>query len=333
MKAKMMTRKCSVNNIGVFTSGGDSPGMNAALRAVVRTAVYHDIGVFTIQRGYDGMIDGEIERAGSRTVSNIIQTGGTVIKTARSERFRTEDGREQAYRNLKKVGIDGVIGIGGDGTFRGALDFYKEHKVRMIGVPATIDNDLYGTDFTIGYDTAVNTAVEAIDKIRDTAQSHNRFFIVEVMGRDAGFIGVETGIAGGAENILIPETKTDIEQLCGQIKSLFDRGKTSNIVVVSEGDDAGGAYEIGAKIKAKTGIDYKVVILGYIQRGGNPSAKDRLLASKLGYWSVKHLMDGKTNMMVGEINAKIVLTEMSKAVGKKKAIDMDALEMAKVLAS
>ncbi|GAH80184.1 unnamed protein product, partial [marine sediment metagenome] len=255
----------------VFTSGGDAPGMNAALRAVVRTAIYHGKGVFTIKRGYDGMIDGEIERVSSRGVSNIIQTGGTVIKTARSERFRTADGRKQAARNLKKFGIDGLIAIGGDGTFRGCADLYKEHELAIIGVPGTIDNDLYGTDFTIGYDTAVNTALGAIDKIRDTSQSHNRFFIIEVMGRDAGFIGLETGIAGGAENILIPEVKTDVNKLCSQIKSLFEKGKASNIVVVSEGDDAGGAYQIGAKIKQKTGIDYRVVILGHIQRGGNPS--------------------------------------------------------------
>jgi 6-phosphofructokinase 1 len=307
--------------------------MNAALRAVVRTGIYYGKGVFTIQRGYDGMIDGEIERVDSRAVSNIIQTGGTVIKTARSERFRTTDGRKQAFENLKKFGIDGLIAIGGDGTFRGCLELYMEHKFPTIGVPGTIDNDLYGTDFTIGYDTAVNTVLGAIDKIRDTSQSHNRFFIIEVMGRDAGFIGLETGIAGGAENILIPEVKTDINKLCSQIKSLFEKGKTSNIVVVSEGDDAGGANEIGAKIKQKTGIDYRVVILGHVQRGGNPSAKDRLLASKLGYWSVKHLIDGKTNVMVGEINAKIVLTDMAETVGKKKPIDMDALEMAMVLAS
>jgi len=327
-----MTRK-SINNIGVFTSGGDAPGMNAALRAVVRTAIYNGKGVFTIKRGYEGMIDGEIDQVDSRAVSNIIQTGGTVIKTARSRRFRTEEGRKQAFENLKKNGIDGLIAIGGDGTFRGCLELYKEYGLQIAGVPGTIDNDLYGTDFTIGYDTAVNTALEAIDKIRDTAQSHNRFFIIEVMGRDAGFIGVETGIAGGAENILIPEVKTDIDKLCRQIKSLFDRGKTSNIVVVSEGDDAGGANEIGDKIKQETGIDYRAVILGHIQRGGNPSAKDRLLASKLGYWSVKHLIDGKTNVMVGEINAKIVLTDMEDSVGKKKPIDMDALEMAMVLSS
>ncbi|MFC1676779.1 6-phosphofructokinase [Planctomycetota bacterium] len=322
-----------MNNIGVFTSGGDAPGMNAALRAVVRTAIYYGKGVFTIKCGYDGMIDGEIAQVNSRAVSNIIQTGGTVIKTARSDRFRTDHGRKQAFENLKKFGIDGLIAIGGDGTFRGCMDFYNQYKLQIIGVPATIDNDLYGTDFTIGYDTAVNTALDAIDKIRDTAQSHKRFFIIEVMGRDAGFIGLETGIAGGAENILIPEIRTDVNKLCGQIKSLFDRGKTSNIVVVAEGDDAGGAHEIGAKIKQKTGIDYRAVILGHIQRGGNPSAKDRLLASKLGYWSVKHLIEGKANVMVGEINAKIVLTDLGDSVGKKKSIDADALEMAMVLAS
>ena len=220
----------------------------------------------------------------------------------------------------KSFGIDRLIAIGGDGTFRGCVDFYKEYKLQAIGVPATIDNDLYGTDFTIGYDTAVNTALDVIDKIRDTSQSHNRFFIIEVMGRYAGFISLETGIAGGAESILIPEIKTDVNKLCSQIKSLFARGKTSNIVVVAEGDDAGGAYKIGAKIKQKTGINYRAVILGHIQRGGNPSAKDRLLASKLGYWSVKHLVDGKANVMVGEINGKIVLTDMEDSVGKKNRL-------------
>ncbi len=332
MKVAKMSKK-SISNIGVFTSGGDAPGMNAALRAVVRTAIYDGKGVFTIRCGYDGMIDGEIEQVDSRAVSNIIQTGGTVIKTARSERFRSEVGRKRAFENLAKFGIEGIIAIGGDGTFRGSLEFYREYKFPMIGVPATIDNDVYGTDFTIGYDTAVNTSLDAIDKIRDTSQSHKRFFIVEVMGRDAGFIGLETGIAGGAENILIPEVKTDVDKLCGQIESLFERGKTSNIVVVAEGDDAGGAAEIGAKIKEKTGIDYRVVILGHIQRGGNPSSKDRLLASKLGYWSVKHLIAGKSNLMVGEINGKIALTDMAEAVGKKKPIDMAALEMAMVLSS
>ncbi len=326
-------KKQSINNIGVFTSGGDAPGMNAALRAVVRTAIYCGKGVFTIRCGYDGMIDGEIEQASTRSVSNIIQTGGTIIKTARSERFRTREGRRQAFENLQKFGIDGLIAIGGDGTFRGCVELNKEYKIRLIGVPGTIDNDLYGSDFTIGYDTAVNTALEAIDKIRDTSQSHDRFFIIEVMGRDAGFIGLEAGIAGGAENILIPEIKTDVSRLCKDIKSLFERGKASNIIVVAEGDDAGGAYEIGAKIKEATGIDYRVVILGYIQRGGNPSAKDRLLASKLGYWSVKHLIDGKTNVMVGEINAKIVLTDIADTFGRKKPVDMNALEMARVLAS
>lgn len=323
----------SINNIGVFTSGGDAPGMNAALRAIVRTAIHHGRGVFTIKRGFEGMIDGEIEQVDSHAVSNIIQTGGTIIKTARSKRFRTNEGRKQAFENLKKNNIDGLIAIGGDGTFHGCAALNKEFKIPMIGVPGTIDNDLYGTDFTIGYDTAVNTALDAIDKIRDTAYSHDRFFIIEVMGRDAGFIGLETGIAGGVENILIPEIKTDVDKLCIQIKSLFEKGKASNIVVVAEGDDAGGAYEIGAKIKQKTGIECRVAILGHIQRGGKPSAKDRLLASKLGYWAVKHLIDGKTNVMVGEINQKIVLTDIEDTFNKKKAIDMDALEMAMVLAS
>ena len=320
-----------INNIGIFTSGGDAPGMNAAVRAAVRTAVYHGKNAFTITAGYEGMIDGHIEPATSRTVSNIIQAGGTIIKSARSQRFRTPQGRQQAVRNLRQFTIDGLIAIGGDGTFHGAVALHDEFDFPVIGVPGTIDNDLYGTDFTIGFDTAVNTALQAIDKIRDTSQSHDRFFIVEVMGRDAGFIGLEAGIAGGAENILIPEVETDLEKLCRNIQTLFDRGKTSNIVVVAEGDQAGGAIEIGNKIKQETGIDYRAVILGHIQRGGSPTAKDRLLASKLGYWAVKHIIDGKTNVMVGQVNNKITLTDLPDTFNKKKPIDHEDLEMALIL--
>jgi 6-phosphofructokinase 1 len=321
----------SINSIGVFTSGGDSPGMNAAVRAVVRTGLYLGKKVFTIKSGYEGMIDGQIEEAGKRTVSNIIQMGGTIIKSARSKRFRTDEGKKAAHENLQKFGIDGLVAIGGDGTLRGCAEFYKEYDFPIVAVPGTIDNDLYGTDLTIGYDTAINTALDAIDKIRDTSQSHDRFFIIEVMGRDAGFISLEAGIAGGAESILLPEVKTDIDQVSENIKELFARGKTSNIMVVAEGDDEGGAFEIGAKIKERTGFDYRVVVLGHIQRGGRPSARDRVLASKLGYWAVKHLIDGKKNVMVGEINGKIALTDIEEAFGKKKPIDADELEMAKVL--
>lgn len=331
MKVEMMTKK-SINNIGVFTSGGDAPGMNAAVRAVVRTAIYYRKNVFAITGGYEGMINGDINQMSTRSVSNIIQNGGTIIKTARSERFRTPQGRKQAFENLQKFGIDAVIAIGGDGTFRGCSELYKEHGVRIVGVPGTIDNDICGTDFTIGYDTAVNTALDAIDKIRDTAHSHDQFFIIEVMGRDAGFICIEAGIAGGAENILIPEIKTDVDKLSSRIKTLFDRGKTSNIIVVAEGDDAGGAIEIGAKINEQTGMDYRVAILGHIQRGGRPTAKDRLLACKFGYWAVKHILEGKVNVMVGEINAKIELTDMEDTFGRKKSIDANALEMATILA-
>ena len=322
----------TINNIGVFTSGGDAPGMNAAVRAVVRTAVYYGKNAFAITGGYEGMINGDIKQMDTRSVSNIIQCGGTVIKTARSERFRTAQGRKQAFENLQKFGIDAVVAIGGDGTFRGCAELYKEHNVRIVGIPGTIDNDIYGTDFTIGYDTAVNTAMDAVDKIRDTAHSHDRFFIIEVMGRDAGFICLEVGIAGGAENILIPEIKTDVNKLCSRIKSLFDRGKASNIVVVAEGDDAGGADEIGVKINEQTGLDYRIAILGHIQRGGRPTAKDRLLACKFGYWAVKHIIDGKANVMVGEINGKIELTDLEDTFGKKKPIDTDTLKMATVLA-
>lgn len=320
-----------INSIGILTSGGDAPGMNAAVRASVRTAVYLKKKIFLIKRGFQGMIDDDIEEAGSRSVSNIIQRGGTIIKTARSKEFRTTQGREKAHDNLKKHGIEGLVVIGGDGSFHGAVDLHNEYNIPTIGVPGTIDNDLYGTDFTIGYDTAVNTALEAIDKIRDTAASHDRFFIIEVMGRDAGFIALEAGIAGGSENILIPELPTDMDKICDEILSEFGRGKTSHIVVVAEGDDEGGAYEIGEKIKNRIGIDFRAAILGHIQRGGRPSAKDRLLASKLGHWAVRHLVDGKTNMMVGEINGKIVLTDLAQTFEKKKPIDMDCVELARIL--
>jgi len=322
-----------IQNIGVFSSGGDAPGMNAAIRAVVRTAKFLGKNTFGIKRGFEGMIDDDIEKMGPRSVSNIIQTGGTIIKSSRSERFLTPEGIARAYENLQKHGIDGLVAIGGDGTFHGCVDLHREYDVPIVGVPGTIDNDLYGTDFTIGYDTAVNTALEAIDKLRDTSQSHDMFFIVEVMGRHAGFIGLESGIAGGAEDILIPEIKTDLSEVCANIIAAFGRGKNSHIIIVAEGDDAGGANEIGKKIKDEISIDYRVVILGHIQRGGRPTAKDRLLASKLGYHAVKSIIAGKCNVMVGEVNSEIVLTPIKDTFEKKKNIDMNCVEMAKVLSN
>ena len=320
-----------VDSIGVFTSGGDAPGMNACVRAVVRTGVHFGLKVFGIYRGYAGMIDGEIREMGRRSVSGIIHQGGTVLKTSRSPEFETPEGRQEAYKSLKEHGIKGVIGIGGDGTFRGLQSMVEETDMAIIGLPGTIDNDIYGTDFTIGYDTAVNTAIEAIDKIRDTAQSHDRLFLVEVMGRDAGFIGLETGIGGGAEEICIPEFRTDIDGLAEHLERRHVQSKASLIMVIAEGDDAGDATEIGRKLKEKVGMSYRVTVLGHIQRGGSPTSKDRLLASKLGYHAVKALMVGKAGIMLGELHNRISETPLEETWARKKSIDYGMMEMARVL--
>ncbi|MEI7801337.1 MAG: 6-phosphofructokinase, partial [Bacteroidota bacterium] len=286
--------------IGVFTSGGDSPGMNAAIRAVVRSAVFNNFEVIGIRRGFEGMIDGDFIEMKSESVSNIIQRGGTILKTARSKRFITPEGMSMAAESLRKHNIDGLVALGGDGTFRGCFEFRMRENISSIGVPCTIDNDLYGTDFTIGYDTAINTAMEAIDKIRDTADSHNRLFFIEVMGRDAGFIALRSGIGGGAEAILVPETKTDIPHLISILEKGWKRNKSSSIVVVAEGDEAGGAYSIAKKVKEHFDYyDTRVSILGHMQRGGNPTCMDRVLASRLGVAAVEALIDGKENVMVG----------------------------------
>ncbi len=321
-----------IESIGVFTSGGDAPGMNASLRAVVRTAIHFGVKVFGIYRGYAGMIDNEIKELNRRSVSGIIQQGGTIIKTSRSPEFETPEGRQKTYENLKKLGVKGIIGIGGDGTFRGLRDMAEETDFLVIGIPGTIDNDIYGTDFTIGYDTAVNTAIDAIDKIRDTAQSHDRLFLVEVMGRNAGFIGLETGIGGGAEEICIPEFKTNLDSLAEHLERRHVQSKASLIMVIAEGDDAGDATTIARKLKEKVGISYRVTILGHIQRGGSPTAKDRLLASKLGYHAVKALMVGKSGIMIGEVHNKISETPLEETWAKKKPIDYGLMEMAQILA-
>ena len=282
-----------ITKIGVMTSGGDSPGMNAAIRAVVRTAIFCGLDVYGIYRGYEGLIDNHIEQMYSHSVSNIIQRGGTILKTARSKRFMEYQGRLQAFNNLKEHNIDALVAIGGNGTFTGASVFNKEFDFPIIGLPGTIDNDLFGTDSTIGYDTAINTVVEAADKIRDTATSHERLFFLEVMGRDAGFIALRSGIACGAEFILVPETTTYIDNLARLLRHDWRKNKTSGIVIVAEGDDMGGAYEVAKKVKEKIPeIDTRVTILGHIQRGGSPSAYDRVLASSLGFLAVKGLLDG-----------------------------------------
>jgi 6-phosphofructokinase 1 len=323
-----------IKRIGVLTSGGDSPGMNAAIRAVVRTGIYHGLEVYGIYKGYSGLIQGLIEPLGSRSVSNIIQRGGTILKTARSEEFRTPEGRQQAYDNLVKSGIDGLVVIGGDGTFTGARVFQAEFNIPIIGLPGTIDNDLYGTDYTIGFDTAVNTVIDAVDKIRDTASSHERLFIIEVMGRDAGFIALRSGIATGAEKILIPETVTYIDELIKKLETDWSNNKTSGIIIVAEGDEMGGGFAVAKSIKEHfPHFDTRVTILGHVQRGGSPSAFDRVLASELGYQAVIALKDGVRGVMVGMINKEAQFTTFEKAIKMHQNINMEMLQIAEVLST
>lgn len=321
-----------LKKIAVMTSGGDSPGMNACVRAVVRNAIYRGVEVTGIYRGYEGMIDGDFVEMESHTVSNIIQRGGTILKSARSERFRTKEGRQKAYEQLKFAGIEAFVAIGGDGTFRGATVFEKEFGIQCIGVPGTIDNDLFGTDFTLGFDTAINTAIDAIDKIRDTADSHNRLFFVEVMGRDAGFIALSCAIAGGAEAVVIPETETNIDNLISILEKGWYHKKSSAIVLVAEGDEAGGAYDIAKQVKEKFGeYDTRVAILGHIQRGGNPSVSDRILGSRLGVGAVDALLAGRRNEMIGTTNGKISFTPFAKATKHHQEINKNLLKLVEIL--
>ncbi|HET9280144.1 MAG TPA: 6-phosphofructokinase [Flavitalea sp.] len=323
-----------VTKIGVMTSGGDAPGMNAAVRAVVRTGIYYGLEVFGIMRGFAGMIENDIVPMHSRSVANIIQRGGTVLKTARCKEFYDKEGRKKAYDHLKQIGIDGLVIIGGDGSFRGADIFSREYDIPCIGLPGTIDKDIAGTDFTIGFDTAVNTAVEAIDKIRDTADAHDRLFIIEVMGRDAGYIALHSGIATGAENILIPERKTDIEELISSLQEKERRKKLVNLVVVAEGEDFGGGDEVAKMIKQRLpNAETRVCILGHIQRGGSPSCLDRLIASRMGYAAVECLMYGRHNVMVGILNNKMHYTPLEKAVKAKQRISDEWIKIVKILAS
>lgn len=309
-----------MKKIAVFTSGGDAPGMNACTRAVVRSAIYNKVEVMGIVRGYSGMIKGDFISLDSSSVANIIQQGGTILKTARSKEFLTKEGRKKAYNNLKKAGIEGLVCIGGDGSFTGAKIFHEEFGIPCMGAPGTIDNDLFGTDFTIGFDTAINTAVEAIDKIRDTADSHDRVFFVEVMGRHSGEIALQVGLAGGAEAILLPEVSGEGERLTKIFKQR-KRKKSFSIIVVAEGDEDGGAYKIAEELK-KTfpSIDPKVTILGHIQRGGRPTANDRVLATRLGAACVEALLKGETNKMAGLINNEVVLTSFDEAINKTKLL-------------
>lgn len=303
-----------IQNIGVLTSGGDSPGMNAAIRAVVRGSLYYKLKVTGISRGYDGLINADFFPMDGKSVANIIQRGGTILKTARCDEFRTPEGRAKAYQNLVDSHIDALVVIGGDGTFTGADIFSQEYDFPIIGLPGTIDNDLEGTDLTIGYDTAINTVVNAVDKIRDTAESHDRLFIVEVMGRDSGLIALRSGIGVGAEAILIPEAKMTTADLVDRVEH-GRKDKASKIIVVAEGDEAGGAYNVGEILKEKfPHHDIRVSVLGHIQRGGSPSCADRVLASRLGVAAVEGLLEGKSKVMVGQINKEIVFTPFSKAI-------------------
>ena len=321
-----------ITKIGVFTSGGDSPGMNAALRAVVRTSRYYNIEVVGIYRGFEGLIEGDFTPLDERSVARIINRGGTIIKSARSEEFRTSDGRKKAYENIKCNNIDALIGIGGDGTFTGLNIFQNEFDIPVIGIPGTIDNDIFGTDYTIGFDTASNTAMEMIDKIRDTATSHNRLFFIEVMGRDAGFLALRCAIASGAKAVMLPETHMEVEELLSVIKKGEKQRKTSNIVIVSEGNKNGNAHQLAAIIKEKEPtFDTKVTVLGHVQRGGSPSVYDRLLASRLGVASVEALQQGKKGIMVGILNEKISFIQLDKAIKEHHVLCDELLHVIDVL--
>ena len=326
--------KSKVTRIGVLSSGGDSPGMNAAIRAVVRTGIYHGLEVFGVMRGYSGMVEDDIIKMESRSVANIIQRGGTILKTARCKEFFEPEGRRRAYENLKKRGINGLIVLGGDGSFRGAQIFANEFDIPCIGLPGTIDKDISGTDFTIGFDTAVNTAVEAIDKIRDTADAHDRLFVIEVMGRDAGYIALHSGIATGAENILIPERKTVMNDILASLAEKEKRQKLVNLIIVAEGDEFGGANEVARLIKEKLpSLEIRVAILGHIQRGGSPTCMDRLLASRMGFHAVECLVEGRFNVFVGIVNNRMHYTPLNEAVKKKQSISQEWMRIVKILST
>ena len=322
-----------IKKIGVLTSGGDAPGMNAAVRSVVRSCVYNNVKITGILFGYQGIIDNKMKPMDARSVNNIINKGGTILKTARCEEFRSENGRKKAYDNIKKNEIDALIVIGGDGTFTGSMIFQKEFSIPIIGIPGTIDNDIYGTQFTIGYDTALNTVVNAIDKIRDTAISHNRLFFVEVMGRDAGHIAINAGIGAGAEEILVPEANMGLERLLDSLKRSEKSGKSSSIVVVAEGDKTGkNVFEIASYIeKNMPEYEVRVSVMGHMQRGGSPSCFDRVLASRMGVYAVEKLLSGESNSMIGIINNKMTLCPLEKAIKGKSEINKNLIRVSDIL--
>ena len=323
----------SIKKIGVLTSGGDAPGMNAAVRAVVRTAVYHKVECVGIHQGYQGLIDNKLNVMNARSVNNIINKGGTILKSARCLEFRTKEGRQTAFKTVQKHGIEALVVIGGDGSFTGAMIFQSEFNIPVIGIPGTIDNDIFGTSHTIGYDTALNTVIEAIDKIRDTAISHNRLFFVEVMGRDAGHIALNTGIGAGAEEVLIPEEDMGLDRLLDSLKRSEKSGKSSSIVVVAEGDKTGkNVFEIAEYVeKNMPYYDVRVSVLGHMQRGGSPSCFDRVLASRMGVYAVEALLQGKSNMMVGMKSEEIIFSPLEKAIKGKSEINKDLIRVSDIL--
>ena len=322
-----------MKKIAVFTSGGDAPGMNACIRAVVRTCLHFGKEVYGIYRGYEGLINDDFRLLSSKEVANIIQKGGTFLNSARSKRFRTKEGRALAYKNLKARDIDGIVAIGGDGTFTGANVFMEEYPdIKIVGCPGTIDNDLYGTDYTIGYLTAINTAMNAIDNIKDTAGAHDRLFFIEVMGRDAGFIALRSGIATGAEAVMVPETSTDQAVLMDFLENKFQKKKSSGIVIVAEGDESGGANILGKQVKEKyPHFDVKVTILGHVQRGGRPTCMERVNASQMGMEAVKALLEGKKGIMIGLVNREITYTPFEKAIKHNLDVNKSLLEMVEIL--
>ena len=321
-----------INCIGVLTSGGDAPGMNAAIRAVTRTAIYHNLRVVGIKRGYYGLVNNEMEEFSSKSVSNIIQQGGTILKTARCREFTTVEGRSTAYENMRAAGIDALVVIGGDGSLTGARTFAEEYDIPIVGLPGTIDNDLGGTDETIGYDTALNTIVDAVDKIRDTATSHERLFLVEVMGHMAGYLALNGAIASGAEAAIIPEMETEIDQLGDLINRGFRKSKNSAIVLVAENPATGGAMGLAQRIKEEfPEYDARVTILGHLQRGGSPTAADRILASRMGAQAIRALMEGQRNVMIGTKNGELVYVPFSKATQHDSTIDRHDIDIVKIL--
>lgn len=323
----------NLKKIGVLTSGGDAPGMNAAIRAVCRTAIYNNLEVMGVIRGYQGLIDADFIPLETSSVANIIQRGGTILKTARSMEFMTKEGMQKAYDNMQKSGMDALVVIGGDGTFRGATEFTGIYPdIKVIGIAGTIDNDLFGTDYTIGYDTAINTVVQAVDKIRDTANSHDRLFFIEVMGRDAGFIALRSGIAVGAEDILIPETESDIDDLVEKLENGRRHNKTSGIIIIAEGDELGGAYDVSKIVKQRLPhYSIRVSILGHIQRGGSPTCMDRVRASQYGYHAVNALLKGKSGIMIGIVKREVVETPFAQSIKHNNKVSTDLKEMTRIL--